>query len=65
MGFEMIGVQFDQTGHNQIAARIVATAWRITLAEFGDASTSEGNPALVDDAVGKNDPGVADDGFGR
>jgi hypothetical protein len=65
MRFEMIGMQFDKTRHDQVAARIVATAWRITLAEFGDASTSEGDPALVDDAVGKNDPGVADDGFGR
>ena len=36
MGLEMIGVQFDQAGHDQIAARILAAGGRIAFAKFGD-----------------------------
>ncbi len=64
MRFEMIGVQFDQAGHDQIAACILAAARRVAVADFSDTAIGDRDPASIDHAIRKNNPGVADDGFG-
>ena len=61
--FEMVGVQLDQAGHDQVAARILAACGRASFAEFGDAAIDESNPAALDHAIGQDDDGVAEDGF--
>ena len=61
--FEMIGVQLDQAGHDQVAAGVLAACRRIALAELGDAAVGEGDPAALDHAVGQHDAGVAEDGL--
>ena len=59
----MVGVQLDQAGHDQVAARILAACRRTALAEFGDAAIDESNPAALDHAIGEHDAGVTEDGL--
>jgi hypothetical protein len=63
MRFEMIGVQFDQAGHDQVACRILAAGRCVAFAKFGDAAISKSHPAALDHAIGQNDPGVGNDGL--
>ena len=63
MRFQMIGVQFDQARHEQIAARIFAAGGCVALANFSDAASGDRNLAPVDHAIREHDPGVADDGL--
>ncbi len=63
MRLEMIGVQFDQAGHHQVAAGVLAAIGRVALAEFGDAAIGKRNPAALDHAIRQHDAGVAEDGF--
>ena len=64
MRFEVIGVQFDQAGHDHVAGGIPAARGSVALANFRDTAVGKGDPAVLDHAVGQNDPGVADDGVG-
>jgi putative phosphonate metabolism protein len=64
MRFEVIGVQLDQAGHDQVAAGILAAGRRLAVAELGDAAIGDGDPAALDHVIRQNDPGVAKDGFG-
>ena len=59
----MVGVQLDQTGHDQVAAGVLAACRRASLAELGDAAVSESDPAALDHAIGQHDPGVTEDCF--
>src|ERR1700722_13008376 len=59
MGFEMIGVQFDQAGHDQVAGRILGARRRIAVAKVRDAAIAKRDPAAFDHAIGQNDPSVA------
>ncbi len=60
MRFEMIGVELDQAGHDQIAAGILRARGGPALADLGDASIRKREPALLDHPVGQHDPGVGD-----
>ena len=64
MRFEMIGVQFDQAGHDEIAACVLAAYGRVSLAELGNAAVGAGDPATFDHPVRQHDPGVANHGIG-
>ncbi len=55
MRFEMIGVQFDKTRQQEIAAKILATFRRPTLADLTDDAAGDGKPAALDHAVGEHD----------
>lgn len=63
MRFEVIGVQFDQPGHDQFAAGVLAACRRITLADLGNASIRKGDPAALNHAIRQNDPRVAEHGL--
>jgi hypothetical protein len=64
MRLEMICVQFDQAGHDQVAAGVFTARGRAALAISGDAAIRKSNPAAFDHAIRQNNPGVADNGFG-
>jgi len=64
MRLEMVGVQFDQAGHDQVAGGVRAACGRVTLAIPGDAAIRKSDPAVFDHAIRQNNPGVADNGFG-
>jgi len=64
MRLQMIGVQFDQAGHDHVAAGVRAASGCVTLAIPGDAAISESDPAAFNHAIRQNNPGVADNGFG-
>jgi hypothetical protein len=59
----MVGVQFDQAGHDQVATGILAAGGRIALAKPGNAAVGKGDPAALDHAIGQHDAGVTEDGF--
>ena len=61
--FQMVGVQLDQTGHDQVATGVLAACGRASLAELGDAAIDESNPAALDHAIGQHDAGVTEDDF--
>ena len=63
MHFQMVGVQFDQAGHDQVTTGILTACGRIAFAELGDAAVGESNPAALDHAIGQHDAGVTEDGF--
>ena len=63
MRFEMVGVQLDQAGHDQVAAGVLAARGRVALAELGDAAIGESDPAALDHAIGQHDAGIAEDGL--
>jgi hypothetical protein len=63
MRLEMIGVQFDQAGHDQVAAGVRAACGRVTLPIPGDAVIRKSDPAAFDHAIRQNNPGIADNGF--
>ena len=63
MRLEMIGVQFDQPGHDEVAGGILAAGRRSAFAELGDTAICDGDPAALDHAVGEHDAGIAEDGF--
>ncbi len=65
MGFEMIGVQLDQAGHDQVAAGVVRAFGRVALTEFGDTAAGHRDPAALDDTVGQHDAGIANDDIRR
>ena len=64
MGFEMVGVQFDQAGHHKVALGVLAAGGRVAFVEAGDLSIRHRDPAAFDNAIGEDDLGIADDGFG-
>ena len=64
MRLEMIGMQFDQAGHDQVAAGVRAACGRVALAISGDAAIRKSDPAAFDHAIRQNNPGVADNRFG-
>jgi hypothetical protein len=59
MGLKVVRVQFYQAGHDQVAGRIFAPFGCATLAKFRNAAIRNGNPAVLDHAIGENYPGVA------
>ena len=59
--FEVVGVQFDQAGHDQVAAGILAAGGRFAFAIFRDAAVGQSHPALLDHAIGQHDTGVAEE----
>ena len=61
MRLEMIGVQFDQTRQQQIAAEILTALRRRALPDFGDHPAGHGEPAALDHAVGEHDLGIGQD----
>src|SRR6185437_9644357 len=62
--FEMVGVQFDQARHDEIATCVVAPVGRVALPDFGDAAIGKGDPATLDHAIRKHQARVTDDGVG-
>ena len=62
MRFEVIGVQFDQAGHDHVAGGVLAARGGVALAVFGDTAIRKSDPAALDHAVRQHDPRVADDG---
>ena len=59
----MIGVQFDQARHDEVAGGVLAAGGRVAFAEFGDTAIGNGDPAAFDHAIGQHDAGIAEDGF--
>jgi hypothetical protein len=57
-------MQFDQAGHDQVAAGVLAACGRVTLTIPGDAAIRKSDPAAFDHAIRQNNPGVADNSFG-
>src|SRR5438105_2316155 len=47
MRLEMIGMQFDQAGHDQVAAGVRAACGRVALAISGDAAIRKCDPAAI------------------
>src|ERR1019366_298227 len=65
MRFQMIGVQFDKAGQQQIAAKINAALGRLAFADLRDQAIADNDIAAFDHAVAKNDAGILkDDGAG-
>ena len=50
-------------GHDQVAGGILRARRRIALAVFGYAAIGESDPAAINDAIGQNNSGIADNGF--
>jgi len=55
MGFQVVGVQFDEARQQQIAAEIPSPLRRRAATDLGNAAAADGHPATVDHLVGEND----------
>jgi hypothetical protein len=51
-------MQFDQAGHDEVAAGVLACRRRMAFAEFRNAAIGKGDPAGLDNAVRQNNPGI-------
>jgi hypothetical protein len=58
MRFEVIGMQFDKPGQQQVASQIDAAFRRVALAEFGNRAAGDGEPAALDYSIGEHNPGI-------
>jgi predicted secreted Zn-dependent protease len=57
----MVGVQFHQTRHQQIAVQILAAFRWKAFAEFGDYAVYGSKPSALDDSIGQDDPRIGKD----
>ena len=64
MRLEMIGMQFDQAGHDQITAGVLAACRRVTFFIPDDTAIHKSDPAALDHTIRQNDSGVAKHGLG-
>jgi hypothetical protein len=58
MSFEMVCVQLDQTGQQQIAVEVLAPFRWTSFADFNDQVVGNGKPSILDNSVGQDDSGI-------
>src|SRR5262245_22496031 len=61
----MVGVEFDQAGHDEVATGIFAACGTASFTELCDAAVGDSHPAALDHAIGEHDAGVTEDRFLR
>lgn len=61
MSLDMVGVQLDQAGHQEIAAKIEPAFRGAAFAERDDCPVHSDEPAGFDHLLGENEPGVRKD----
>jgi hypothetical protein len=58
MIFEMVGVQLDQAGQQQIAAEVLAMFRWTSFADFNNQAIGSGKPSGLDDSACQDDSGI-------
>ncbi len=60
MGFDVVGVQFDQAGNDEIAAHVFGLRRRRAAAEVGNHAVLGDDPAALDHLVGEHQAGIGE-----
>jgi hypothetical protein len=54
----MVGVQLDETRHQQVAAKIFPALRRMALPNLNDVTADDRDPACFNHRIGEHNPGV-------